>query len=138
MAAHGFEMHQTTVAKLEGGQRPIRLNEVQALADVFGVPIGEMFGQEGYVETDVAVAHRRVLRAEASLQAARQTVAQLKEQHAAVSAALAEAESTAQGTEADLADARESHRAVLAQRDARFEEMRRKLWPEGGGNGERQ
>lgn len=38
MRLHGFAMHQTTVAKLEAGDRPIRLAEAVALAAAFDVP----------------------------------------------------------------------------------------------------
>lgn len=34
----GFEMHQTTVAKLEKGSRPLRVAEASAIATIFGVP----------------------------------------------------------------------------------------------------
>ncbi len=37
MDVRGFPMHQTTVAKLEGGTRPIRVNELFALAEIFGL-----------------------------------------------------------------------------------------------------
>jgi hypothetical protein len=36
---HGFGMHQTTVAKLEAGAKPLRLNEVAAIGAYFGVPV---------------------------------------------------------------------------------------------------
>lgn len=39
MTALGFDMHQTTIAKLEAAKRPIRGNEVYGLAAVFGLPI---------------------------------------------------------------------------------------------------
>lgn len=39
----GFEMHQTTVAKLEAGKRPLRVAETFALAEVFGLPPLVMF-----------------------------------------------------------------------------------------------
>jgi transcriptional regulator with XRE-family HTH domain len=39
----GFEMHQTTVAKLEAGKRPLRVAETFALAQVFGLPPLAMF-----------------------------------------------------------------------------------------------
>ncbi len=34
----GFDMHQTTVAKLEKGLRPLRVSEAAAIAAVFGMP----------------------------------------------------------------------------------------------------
>jgi transcriptional regulator with XRE-family HTH domain len=39
LALHGFGMHYTTVAQVEVGSRPLRLNEVAALAALFQVPI---------------------------------------------------------------------------------------------------
>lgn len=39
----GFEMHQTTVAKIERGARPLRVAEAAALAEVFGMPIMAVF-----------------------------------------------------------------------------------------------
>jgi hypothetical protein len=36
-------MHQTTVAKLEAGKRPLRVAEAVALAQVFGLPLLAMF-----------------------------------------------------------------------------------------------
>lgn len=39
----GFEMHQTTVAKIERGARPLRVAEAAALADVFEMPVMAVF-----------------------------------------------------------------------------------------------
>lgn len=39
----GFEMHQTTVAKIERGARPLRVAEAMALAEVFEMPIMAVF-----------------------------------------------------------------------------------------------
>jgi transcriptional regulator with XRE-family HTH domain len=38
MTRYGWPMHQTTIAKLEAGKRPIRAGEVFALTLVFGLP----------------------------------------------------------------------------------------------------
>lgn len=35
----GIEMHQTTLAKLEAGNRPVRLSELFALATIYGVNV---------------------------------------------------------------------------------------------------
>ncbi|MCV7060278.1 helix-turn-helix domain-containing protein [Mycolicibacterium vaccae] len=40
----GFEMHQTTVAKIERGARPLRVAEATALAEVFEMPLMTVFG----------------------------------------------------------------------------------------------
>lgn len=39
MDAYGYEWHQTTVAKIEGAQRPLRLNELADMCDLFGVTL---------------------------------------------------------------------------------------------------
>ena len=39
----GFEMHQTTIAKIERGTRPLRVAEASALATVFRMPIMAVF-----------------------------------------------------------------------------------------------
>jgi transcriptional regulator with XRE-family HTH domain len=39
----GFEMHQTTVAKIERGARPLRVAEATALAQVFEMPVMAVF-----------------------------------------------------------------------------------------------
>lgn len=38
-AMYGFKWHQTVVAKVESGQRMIKLSEAYALADLYGVPL---------------------------------------------------------------------------------------------------
>lgn len=50
----GFDMHQTTVAKIERGARPLRVAEAAAIAYIFGVPPLAIFQArppEGYEET---------------------------------------------------------------------------------------
>jgi len=43
LALHGFGMHHTTVALVECGARPLRLNEVAAVAALFQVPIASLW-----------------------------------------------------------------------------------------------
>lgn len=43
MTAAGQPMHQTTVAKLEGGNRPTTVGELSAIASIFGIPIAALF-----------------------------------------------------------------------------------------------
>lgn len=43
LAYEGFEMHQTTVAKIERGARPLRVAEAAALAAVFRMPVMAVF-----------------------------------------------------------------------------------------------
>lgn len=54
----GFEMHQTTVAKIERGARPLRVAEAAALADVFEMPIMAVFGL-AHVEDPAALVDSR-------------------------------------------------------------------------------
>jgi transcriptional regulator with XRE-family HTH domain len=43
LAFFGVGMHQTTVAKLEAGSKPLRLNEVAAIAHYFDVPVESLW-----------------------------------------------------------------------------------------------
>jgi transcriptional regulator with XRE-family HTH domain len=43
LGVEGFEMHQTTVAKIERGSRPLRVAEAAALAAVFRMPVMAVF-----------------------------------------------------------------------------------------------
>jgi transcriptional regulator with XRE-family HTH domain len=47
MRVRGFEMHQTTVAKIERGTRPLRVAEAVALASIFDMPTLAVFRGEG-------------------------------------------------------------------------------------------
>ena len=42
---HNLGWHQTTVAKVEAGDRPVRVSEALALADVLGVHVDELLDQ---------------------------------------------------------------------------------------------
>jgi len=46
MEAHGFQWHQTTVAKTESGERPPRLAEAAVLAVVLNVPLSALLDDE--------------------------------------------------------------------------------------------
>ena len=43
MKAYGYTWHQTVVAKIETGQRPLRLNEAVDLADLYAVSLADLF-----------------------------------------------------------------------------------------------
>jgi transcriptional regulator with XRE-family HTH domain len=43
MTAAGYAMHQTTIAKLEGGNRPTTIGEVSAIAAIFNIPMAALF-----------------------------------------------------------------------------------------------
>ena len=58
----GVGMHQTTVAKLEAGSKPLRLNEVAAIAAYFEVPIESLWEKTGETinEHEVALKEREL------------------------------------------------------------------------------
>jgi len=61
---HGFQWHQTTVAKTEAGERPVRLAEAAALAVVINVPlIALIHGEEhdGSVREHTLAADRELV-----------------------------------------------------------------------------
>jgi transcriptional regulator with XRE-family HTH domain len=68
LALHGFGMHVTTVARLEGGARPLRLNEVAAIAALFTVPIESLWQKGGEVlsERETAAQDERLATAQAA------------------------------------------------------------------------
>jgi transcriptional regulator with XRE-family HTH domain len=45
MKQAGFPFHQQTVAKIENGERPVRLSESVALAGILGADLALMLGQ---------------------------------------------------------------------------------------------
>jgi transcriptional regulator with XRE-family HTH domain len=68
LALHGFGMHYTTVAQLEVGARPLRLNEVAAIAALFEVPIESLWEKDALVlnERETAAQDRRLATAQAA------------------------------------------------------------------------
>jgi transcriptional regulator with XRE-family HTH domain len=52
LAVHGFGMHYTTVAQLEVGARPLRLNEVVAIAAYFDLPIESLWQGGGEIMSE--------------------------------------------------------------------------------------
>ena len=44
MTRQGFSMKQTTIAKIEAGQRPVRINEAVALANILGLQLVDLVG----------------------------------------------------------------------------------------------
>lgn len=86
MSARGFSWRQTTVAKTEAAERPIRINEAAALAMVLGVNLFDLFdpgdSEDEYetlravldADTAVTVARQRVKEAEASLEVERENL----------------------------------------------------------------
>lgn len=79
----GFEMHQTTVAKIERGARPLRVAEAAAIADVFDMPIMAVFGQSSPLDRPVNLdSQRRVEEARVRVDHSRDNLYNVAQQHA--------------------------------------------------------
>lgn len=83
LAALGFPIHQTTVAKMEGGTRPTSVGEIAAIAKLFDVPIGTLFERPGDMATHLHLATLKIAiesieREQAQL---RERLAELDEEH---------------------------------------------------------
>ena len=128
LAAYGFTMHQSTVAKLESGTRPIRLNEVAALAQVFGLKLDELIAPL-YPEVEADVAGDQLRRA--------------REQLAAADEQLHAAERDAEAADEALKEAKERFHQAHAERtfaqmwledcQARYEQQAAHTEDEGDG-----
>jgi transcriptional regulator with XRE-family HTH domain len=73
-ALYGMNWHQTTVAKTEAAERPIRLNEAAALAQVLGRPLTDLLGES----PDDLDQHVRVAQQAAALREIRLMTAHLR------------------------------------------------------------
>jgi transcriptional regulator with XRE-family HTH domain len=56
MTAHGAPMAQGTVSKIETGTRPLRVNELPALAAALGVDVGDLLPEASGLHDPVRVA----------------------------------------------------------------------------------
>jgi transcriptional regulator with XRE-family HTH domain len=56
MTARGWKMHQTTIAKIESGDRPAELGEAIALAGVLGVAVTKLITEDRGEGREVAEA----------------------------------------------------------------------------------
>jgi transcriptional regulator with XRE-family HTH domain len=83
---HGFEMHQTTVAKIERGTRPLRVAEASALAAIFEVPPLAVFHGPGPEEQpeNVKELQRQMDDAQRRLGLAQEMIAKTGELYATV------------------------------------------------------
>lgn len=109
MTQHGHSMHQTTVAKLEAGSRPITVAELGALAFALGVSPMDFFDTRIPDEAEVALARLRAI--EAALQA---RLAEVESSEAEIRNELIEAVELRESIEARLSAARDSeHEADL-------------------------
>lgn len=80
----GFEMHQTTVAKIERGARPLRVAEAAALAEIFEMPAVAVFGL-GQFEDPASLRdsrHAKLEQARKRLDDSRETLHTVAQHHA--------------------------------------------------------
>lgn len=127
----GVGMHQTTVAKLEAGAKPLRLNEVAAIAAYFEVPIESLWEESGGIlnVNEVAELRRQSLVAEGVAAKAHSMLAEAVEQVTMASAIAAQA-----GEDQRKAEVRQR---VIAARLAELEQRRTaQTEMEGLGHGE--
>lgn len=60
MTAHGFPMHQSTVANIEAGERAVRLNEAAALCAVLDVSLYDLVSGVPPLQGELATLKKRV------------------------------------------------------------------------------
>lgn len=123
MAAQGFDMHQTTLAKLEAGSRPTRLNEYAALTSVLDVNLDDLLREDGPVGDDYFEARERTRRASARLAAARAEAQAAQEAAATATVRLQEAEHVVAACEVDLTAARDYEFETRRQREEAIKAM---------------
>ncbi len=98
MKAYGYDFHQTTVAKIEAAQRPIRVRELADLAALYGVDV-----------------HELIYPPAGSLKQADKEIAALRSQLREVTAQAEAAADAVAKAEAGLAAAQEEYRARSGQ-----------------------
>lgn len=93
MRPHGYTWHQTVVAKIETGTRPLRLNEALDLAALFGVSLATLLAPPRGPESFETVRH----------------------EIAALEAGLAQAEERAARSGSEAAEKAQEHAVTLAE-----------------------
>ena len=58
LSAVGLSVHPTTIAKIEGGDRAVRIAEAVAIAEIFGFSLDEVFGRTATDDTEFAYRFR--------------------------------------------------------------------------------
>jgi transcriptional regulator with XRE-family HTH domain len=93
MRVYGYDFHQTTIAKIEAAQRPLRVRELVDFAALYGVEVRELIyapsasfeeaeGEIASVETQLAAARERSEDSHRRLAAAQQTLSAVEAQQA--------------------------------------------------------
>jgi transcriptional regulator with XRE-family HTH domain len=83
MTAYGYDLHQTTIAKIEGAQRPLRVRELADFAALYGVEIQDLVHPPTRslpeIEQEIAEVTARLDRARKNRSAAAQDLAASRE-----------------------------------------------------------
>ncbi|MFI5803001.1 helix-turn-helix domain-containing protein [Streptomyces sp. NPDC051561] len=107
MATKGYQWRQTTVAKTEAADRPIRVNEVQGLASIFGVTVSDLMTVP-IDDFEMATATIRLNELRGLLDASNQRVLELQR--------------TRQHIDRELEEASRAHSDLIDQVDAQVRE----------------
>ena len=77
--SYGHQWHQTTVAKVEAGERPVKLAEAVAVSYVLGVPLDQLIdGQNTHVPASKQMALAELTRMEQYLERRRRELTEAK------------------------------------------------------------
>jgi transcriptional regulator with XRE-family HTH domain len=109
MTGAGYQMHQTTIAKIEAGQRPVIVGEAVALARIIGVDLAAL------VTEPAAPDSRELANAKAALAAAERDVDSQRHQVAERAAILASAQEQLDRAQAALQGAQDRFRHAKDQ-----------------------
>lgn len=106
MKAYGYDWHQTLIGRIEGAQRPLRLNEAADLAALYGVPLDRLLIRP-QTELDITKLRAQVQASEEDLSSARvaYVAARSNQEAAAQRAHASAAELEAATTAARMAEA---------------------------------
>jgi transcriptional regulator with XRE-family HTH domain len=110
----GYAWRQTTVAKTEAADRPIRVNEMQGLAKAFGVSMNDLLTVP-IDDLDVANAAALVAEMNAVATAARQRVDELQRVADQAASDLADAQAELARAERELRSRRDEYAAAVSQ-----------------------
>lgn len=108
---HGIDLSKTAMSRLEQGERPIRLNEVTALAQVLGIDLRLIGNPESRIYADERRADEEVVRRE--LAALEREVVQASNMFEAARGAAAHAEYAARKAHERLTKLQKHREALL-------------------------
>ncbi|MEU2162409.1 helix-turn-helix transcriptional regulator [Streptomyces sp. NPDC019208] len=118
MSDQGYGWRQTTVAKTEAADRPIRVNEIQGLARVFNVQMTDLLTVP-IDDVDVANAAALLADVRAVAVAARQRLDECEREHARVTTDLAAAREDVARIEEELGERRQEYQLAVKAAEER-------------------